>query len=327
VENDGFNLGAQRRPIDKNDLPQVLAEMNEYLRRLRAKESVAAEDFTPTRGLIVAKEKIAANGHFNLSGERYQSAVAGQTRFPMVPLGELVEFIRGITFAKSDQLESSNKNSLLVATTKAAQESGIVEEDLYHIPRSLLKDDNKLLRAGDILISTANSLNLLGRTTHVKRVDRPMSFGAFMSVIRSSDRILDDYLIRLLRTKFAFDFFTRNANTTTNISNLNLGTLATFEIPLPPLEVQKEIDRGLPEGDRRRGRRPRPLPPPHPHQPRLADGPIRRRLCRDQDGAIRDSAPSNRLRLRWSARRQSSRHHRRQDCHRQDQICDCRNER
>src|SRR5687768_4759786 len=57
VENDGFNLGAQRRPIDKNDLPQVLAEINEYLRRLRAKESVAAEDFTPTRGLIVAKEK------------------------------------------------------------------------------------------------------------------------------------------------------------------------------------------------------------------------------------------------------------------------------
>src|SRR5690606_10591539 len=50
VENDGFNLGAQRRPIDKNDLPHVLGEVNEYLRRLRAKESVAPEDFTPTRG-------------------------------------------------------------------------------------------------------------------------------------------------------------------------------------------------------------------------------------------------------------------------------------
>ena len=30
VENDGFDLGAQRRAIDKNDLPQVQAELGEY---------------------------------------------------------------------------------------------------------------------------------------------------------------------------------------------------------------------------------------------------------------------------------------------------------
>ena len=53
VENDGFGLGAQRREIDKNDLPQAYAEIAEYLRRVRAGESV--EDFQPTLGLIVAK--------------------------------------------------------------------------------------------------------------------------------------------------------------------------------------------------------------------------------------------------------------------------------
>jgi type I restriction enzyme M protein len=239
IENDGFNLGAQRRPIDRNDLPQAHAEITEYMRRLRARESLG--DLQPTLGLVVPKEKIAANGDYNLSGERYREGAAEHTRFPMVPLGEVAEFIRGITFAKSDQLENATEESLLVATTKAAQESGIVEEDLYHIPCSLLKDDSKLLRAGDILISTANSLSLLGRTTHVKRLDRPMSFGAFMSVIRPNRRILDDYLIRVMRTRFACDFFVRNANTTTNISNLNLSTLAQFQIPLPPLSVQKEI--------------------------------------------------------------------------------------
>ena len=45
----------------------------------------------------------------------------------------------------------------------------------------------------------------------------------------------------VLRTEFATDFFRRNANTTTNISNLNLSALAKFEIPIPPLEVQREI--------------------------------------------------------------------------------------
>ena len=57
MENDGFGLGAQRREIDKNDLPQVQAEIAEYLRRVRAGESM--EDFQSTLGLIVPKEKIA----------------------------------------------------------------------------------------------------------------------------------------------------------------------------------------------------------------------------------------------------------------------------
>ena len=38
AENDGYDLGAQRRPIDRNDLPAVRAELSEYLRRLRAGE-------------------------------------------------------------------------------------------------------------------------------------------------------------------------------------------------------------------------------------------------------------------------------------------------
>ena len=159
----------------------------------------------------------------------------------MVPLGEVAELIRGITFRKSDQLERATEDSLPIATTKAAQESGIIEDALYHIPRSLLKDERKLLRPGDILISTANSLRLVGRTTHVQDINRPISFGAFMTVIRSNAKILDTYLIHCLRTEFAYDFFSRNATTTTNISNLNFRKLATLRIPLPPLCEQQRI--------------------------------------------------------------------------------------
>ncbi len=68
VENDGFGLGAQRRAIEKNDLPQVKAELATYLQALRDRK--ATGDLQPTCGLIVPKEKIAANGDYNLSGER-----------------------------------------------------------------------------------------------------------------------------------------------------------------------------------------------------------------------------------------------------------------
>ncbi len=239
IENDGFGLGAQRRAIEKNDLPAAADFLKQWLSN--PPSDIGNDQSEMPSALIIPKAKIAENGDYNLSGERYQTGIAVQTRFPMVPLGEVAELIRGITFGKTEQLERANENSLLVATTKAAQSGGIVEEALYHVPRSLLKDEAKLLRPGDILISTANSLNLLGRTTHIQRVDRPMSFGAFMSLIRHNKRILDGYLIYCLRTAHAAEFFMRNANTTTNISNLNLSALSQFPIPLPPLEIQREI--------------------------------------------------------------------------------------
>ena len=45
VDNDGFALGSQRRPIERNDLPRLQAELTEYLRRLRTAESTGGANF------------------------------------------------------------------------------------------------------------------------------------------------------------------------------------------------------------------------------------------------------------------------------------------
>jgi type I restriction enzyme M protein len=66
VENDGFGLGAQRRAIEQNDLPQVQIDAGAYLDALR-KDKPINELALPT-ALIVTKDKIAANGDYNLSG-------------------------------------------------------------------------------------------------------------------------------------------------------------------------------------------------------------------------------------------------------------------
>jgi type I restriction enzyme M protein len=91
IENDGFSLGAQRREIDKNDLPQVKAELEVYLHALRSRQSTA--DLQQTGGLIVPKEKIAANCDYNLTGERYREGAAQSTHFPWRKVESLVETI------------------------------------------------------------------------------------------------------------------------------------------------------------------------------------------------------------------------------------------
>ena len=109
VENDGFDLGAQRRPIDKNDLPQVRDEITAYMRRLRdggaggdvqpALTALAAErraeyaagETQPRNGLIVEKERLAADREYNLSGERYRVVSVSSSSWPFVPVEDVFE--------------------------------------------------------------------------------------------------------------------------------------------------------------------------------------------------------------------------------------------
>lgn len=70
VENDGFDLGAQRKKIDKNDLPKAL----EVLERFKEKEFLSYGDFKNYRDIAFSapKDKICENGDYNLTGERYK---------------------------------------------------------------------------------------------------------------------------------------------------------------------------------------------------------------------------------------------------------------
>ncbi|MEY4048289.1 MAG: hypothetical protein RL284_1840, partial [Bacteroidota bacterium] len=63
MENDGFGLGAQRREVTGEQLTQVQIELELYLQAVRNQE--LTDNFELTLGLVVPKEKIAANGDYN----------------------------------------------------------------------------------------------------------------------------------------------------------------------------------------------------------------------------------------------------------------------
>lgn len=161
----------------------------------------------------------------------------------VVSLGDVCQFIRGITFSPKDKV--TDKGSfVLVATTRAAQSDGIHFDDLVKIKPELVKQKETYLQLGDILISVANSLKLLGRKTFIKELPKShkYSFGAFMGLLRSNKKkILPNFLDIFLGTVEYKSFCLSRANTTTNISNLNWRNLQTFKILLPPLSEQKRI--------------------------------------------------------------------------------------
>ncbi|MFA5180173.1 MAG: N-6 DNA methylase [Syntrophales bacterium] len=236
IENDGFGLGAQRREIDKNDRPQVLTEIGEYLRRLRMGESV--EDFQPTLGLIVEKEKIAANGDYNLSGERYREGVATNHSFPLIFLGEESLFRvesggtpksdveecwgGGIPWATLVDLPATDFISQITTTKRTISEQGLRESSAKMIP------------ANSVIISTRATIGRIA----INRVPIATNQGFKNVVIEDLARAVPEYvalaLIKLVPTMEAWA-------TGGTFAEISKSKFCELQIPLPPLEVQKEI--------------------------------------------------------------------------------------
>jgi type I restriction enzyme M protein len=238
VENDGFGLGAQRREIDKNDLPHALAEISEYLRRLRARESV--EDFQLTLGLIVLKEKIAANGDYNLSGERYRVNADALTTFPFRSIKEIaIEVQAGFASGQSSvdtvgvpHLRPMNIN----------EEGKFVLEGTKYISEDEYKGrEGYALEPGDVLFNNTNSQELIGKTCLIETIIRG-GFSNHMTRIRvNRDLCVPRFLALLLHSAWRKGQFSERATRWVGQAGINVKSLSEFEIPLPPLEVQQEI--------------------------------------------------------------------------------------
>lgn len=210
VENDGFGLGAQRRAIEKDDLPQIKLELEIYLQTLRSKKSVA--DLKPTCGLIVPKEKIAANGEYNLSGERYREGEAKSTNFPWMKVESLVETITPPIKIQKTAFGTTGRFPIIDQSQDEIAGWTDNESELVH-------PSKPLVIFGD-------------HTCAIKLVETPFAQGADgIKILQTIDALDPRFFFHVLRARpLQSDGYQRHYS-----------KLKEYQIPLPPLEVQKEI--------------------------------------------------------------------------------------
>jgi type I restriction enzyme M protein len=211
VQNDGFGLGAQRREIDKNDLPQVRAQLAEYLRRLRTRQPL--DDFQPELGLIVPKEKIAENGDYNLSGERYRENDVRRSEFPLRRFEEVCTLEYGASLPKQKRVEGPYP---VVGSNGI---TGYHKEYLVEGPAIVVGRKGS---AGEVTLIEENCFPI--DTTYYVKQTNPAESNI-------------NYLYWLLKTLNLHEL--RGG---AGIPGLNrTDVYETHPIPLPPLEIQQEI--------------------------------------------------------------------------------------
>ena len=231
VENDGFDLGAQRRAIDRNDLPQVQVELTEYLSRLRAEESV--DGYRSTLGLIVEKERVAAGGEYNLSGERYRETLAySNAKWPLVELGEVCETASGGTPARG-KASYYEAGKIPWLRSGEVSQGEIFRSELFITEEGLRNSSAKIFRSNTVLVAmygaTAGEVGIL-------RFDACTNQA--ICGITPDNRLLPDFLYLLLKANKRLLIRLAGGGAQPNISQKIIRKIC---IPLPPLEVQREI--------------------------------------------------------------------------------------
>ncbi len=238
IENDGFGLGAQRRAIEKNDLPQVQAELAAYLQALRSGEGSTGILPVNSTAQIVPKDKIAANGDYNLSGERYRDGIASNHSFPLIFLGDESLFRvesggtpksdveeywgGGIPWATLVDLPATDFISEITTTKRTISEKGLRESSAKMIP------------ANSVVVSTRATIGRIA----INRVPIATNQGFKNIVIKDLARALPEFvalaLTKLVPTMEAWA-------TGGTFAEISKSKFCELQIPLPPLEVQKEI--------------------------------------------------------------------------------------
>jgi type I restriction enzyme M protein len=216
ISNDGFDLGAQRRVIDKNDLPLASGIIKRYKSALKNGKDFKLDKNEKQIADVIAKEKIAENGDYNLTGERYKDVVElVNQKWPTVELGEVCNIEKGTSITKTK-----------VTDGKIPVIAGGQQPAYYH---------NQSNREGKTITVSASG----AYAGFVNYFDYPI-FVSDCTTIKTKDEktLLTDFVFSLLKSRQAEIYKFQNGAAQPHVYGKDL---AKIKIPLPPLEIQEQI--------------------------------------------------------------------------------------
>jgi type I restriction enzyme M protein len=169
--------------------------------------------FYETNCILVPKSKIAENGDYNLTGDRYRETMDySNAKWPMVELGEIIQTITPPNKIQKGDFKSSGKYPIIDQSQDEI--AGWTDDE-----NSLVKSEKDLVVFGD-------------HTCVIKYVNFPFVQGADgIKILKTKDDLLPKFLFFSLKTRpLKSDGYQRHFT-----------KLKLYKIPLPPLSIQEQI--------------------------------------------------------------------------------------
>lgn len=210
MNNDGFDLGAQRRPIDKNDIPVIVDTVKRFISCVSTETE---SDFVDEIGLssIVNKSRIAENDYI-LVGDRYKEKHIRNSCYEFHRLDEILLKVRYDTKIPKSEYKSAGKIPIIDQSENFIAGYTDDQNSLYHF-------DKAVICFGD-------------HTRVLKYIDFDFALGADgVKILLPNEKVSTKYLYYILQSDPV-----ESRGYSRHYSYLKEKT-----IPLPPLEIQEQI--------------------------------------------------------------------------------------
>ena len=248
IESDGYGLGAQRRAIDKNDLPAAATYLKTWLGNCGSEENIGLRiadcgfenqksPIENQKYLIVAKTKIAANGDYNLSGERYREGVAKTHTFPLVKISEVCT-----VNPRKSQLVATPDTHVSFVPMADLNEHCIVFQPRDEKQLSEVSTGYTYFEDNDVLLAKVTPCFENGKAGIARGLLNGIGFGSSeFYVLRSNGQVLPEWIYFCVMHPLFRGAAVDQMTGTGGLQRVPRDYVENFQIPLPPLSVQQEI--------------------------------------------------------------------------------------
>lgn len=236
LNNDGFDLGAQRQPKKGSEIPEIVRIVKKYHADLDPQ--IADDEILQNPLVTIAPKEQIAEQDYVLVGERYLSNSMPEGTYKMVSLGDKSLFRVESGGTPSSNIPEYWDGNIRWATLVDLPAANLITElkdtERTISPLGLEKSSAKLLPSGTVLVSTRATI---GRVA-IAECETATNQG-FKNIIVIDDTKVSNRFVAYMMTALADRMVSlASGGTFKEISKSNFLTLS---IPLPPLEKQEQI--------------------------------------------------------------------------------------
>jgi len=270
IDNDGYNLGAQRNAVKGGQLEEAIKLIHDFVSSVNADgngdaivetqcignaniignrvatdvetqciASLPHPTTTPTPNPqyadiahAVPKTEIAKNGDYNLSGERYKTALKHNSTYNFAKLVDITSQITDGTHQTPAYTNSGVPFFRVTDLTLSNDSKKFISLGEHH---ELIKRCRP--EKGDVLYSKNGTIGV------AKLINWDFEFSIFVSLALLKpikEKIIPKYLEVLLNSEQTL-VRAKGFSKSGTVTNLHLIDIKQIQIPLPPLSVQQEI--------------------------------------------------------------------------------------
>lgn len=155
-------------------------------------------------------------------------------------INEIASIVRGVSYSPSDVSEIAKEDYTPLLRAMNIDHGNLIFEDLVYVRNSCVSLKQKIKKGDVVIAASTGSKKVIGKAAQSEN-DWDGSFGAFCLVVRPEDNIVDPKYFGYF---FQSDYYRKNIShmsSGANINNLKREYFDRLQIPIPPMDVQKEI--------------------------------------------------------------------------------------